>query len=44
MPSFFPNFPLRLLPLGEAQLEQVKRTGWLPEAAFRTTPNTTKAR
>jgi large subunit ribosomal protein L23 len=43
LPAVLGNLPLRLLPLSEAQLAAVRASGWLREAAFRTTPRTSKA-
>jgi large subunit ribosomal protein L23 len=43
LPAVLGNLPLRLLPLSEAQLAAVRSSGWLREAAFRTTPRTSKA-
>nr|8A22_Ar Chain Ar, uL23m [Polytomella magna]8APN_Ar Chain Ar, uL23m [Polytomella magna]8APO_Ar Chain Ar, uL23m [Polytomella magna] len=42
LPICFPDIKLTLMKLEEHQLEQIKQTGWLREAAFKTTPNTTK--
>lgn len=42
LPAALGNIPLRLMPLQPEQLAQVKETGWLREAAFRTTPNVSK--
>jgi hypothetical protein len=44
LPTFFPNFPLRMMPLSEAQAAQVRETGWVREAAFRTEPHVNKVR
>lgn len=44
IPICFPDFTLQLLKLSTKELEQVKKTGWLREAAFKTTPNMTKVR
>lgn len=42
LPTFLPNFPLRMLPLSEEQMTQLKDTGWLREVAFRTQPRVNK--
>lgn len=42
LPAFFPNVPLRMLPLKPAAAQQVRETGWAREVAFRTAPNVTK--
>lgn len=42
LPTYFPNLDLRLLPLKHEEMKQVIETGWLKEAAFRTTPNVNK--
>jgi hypothetical protein len=42
MPTFLANIPLRMLPLAEEQLAQLRETGWLREVAFRTQPNVNK--
>lgn len=39
LPTFFPNFPLRLLPLSEAQKTALQATGHVEEAVFRTVPS-----
>jgi hypothetical protein len=44
LPAFFPNLPLRMLPLGAEQLQQLKETGWVREVAFRTEPRVTKVK
>jgi hypothetical protein len=44
LPTFFPNFPLRMMPLSEAQAAQIRETGWVREAAFRTEPHVNKVR
>ena len=44
LPTYFPNLDLRLLPLTPEEMLQVVKTGWLPKAAFRTTPSVNKVR
>ena len=44
LPCYFPNIDLRMLPLPDAELNVVKKTGWLRKVAFRTTPNVSKVR
>jgi hypothetical protein len=44
LPTFFPNFPLRMMPLSESQAAQIRETGWVREAAFRTEPHVNKVR
>jgi ribosomal protein L23 len=44
LPTFFPNFPLRMMPVSEAQAAQIRETGWVREAAFRTEPHVNKVR
>jgi hypothetical protein len=44
LPTYLANLRLQLMPLAKEQLEQIKQTGWVKEAAFRTTPNVTKVR
>lgn len=43
IPICFPDFTLQLMKLTDAEVKQVEKTGWLREAAFKTTPNMTKA-
>lgn len=42
LPAILGNLPLKLMPLQPQQLQQIKETGWIREAAFRTTPNVNK--
>ena len=42
LPSFLPNFVLRLLPLSEKQLKTYAATGFVRDVSFRTAPQTTK--
>ncbi|KAG2490481.1 hypothetical protein HYH03_011110 [Edaphochlamys debaryana] len=42
IPICFPNMTLQMLKLPEDQLKFLRRTGWLREVAFRTTPDVTK--
>jgi hypothetical protein len=42
LPTFFPNMQLRMLPLAEDQMQQLRETGWLREVAFRTQPSVNK--
>jgi hypothetical protein len=44
LPTFFPNFPLRMLPLAPEQLQQLRESGWVREVAFRTEPRINKVR
>lgn len=44
LPICFPNVHLEVMKLTREEMEQVQRTGWLREVAFRTTPSTTKVR
>jgi hypothetical protein len=44
LPTFFPNFSLRMLPLAPEAAAQLKETGWVREVAFRTEPRVTKVR
>ncbi|GAB4817440.1 hypothetical protein N2152v2_004486 [Parachlorella kessleri] len=43
LPTYFPNFPLKLIPLTEAQQKVYEKTGFLRELAFRTIPSVNKA-
>uniref|UniRef100_A0A061SND8 Large ribosomal subunit protein uL23c n=1 Tax=Tetraselmis sp. GSL018 TaxID=582737 RepID=A0A061SND8_9CHLO len=42
LPTLFPNFDLRLLPLSEESAKQLETEGWCKEAVFRTRPNASK--
>eukprot|EP01023_Acetabularia_acetabulum_P013826 TRINITY_DN1671_c0_g2_i1.p4 TRINITY_DN1671_c0_g2~~TRINITY_DN1671_c0_g2_i1.p4 ORF type:complete len:117 (+),score=8.72 TRINITY_DN1671_c0_g2_i1:199-549(+) len=42
LPTWFPNFPLRLLPLKEEELIQLRNTGWLRSVKFMTKPDMNK--
>ena len=42
LPTYFVNFPLRLLPLSEKQQKIYEATGHLSEVAFKTTPKAGK--
>jgi large subunit ribosomal protein L23 len=42
LPTVFPNFDLRLLPLSKEATESFEKTGWVRAAAFRTKPHMTK--
>jgi len=42
LPISFPDIQLTLQRLSDAQVTQIKETGWLREVVFRTTPNVTK--
>ncbi len=42
LPTYFLNFPLRLLPLKEKQQKIYEATGHLTEVAFRTVPKAGK--
>eukprot|EP01026_Neomeris_dumetosa_P077316 TRINITY_DN83369_c0_g1_i1.p2 TRINITY_DN83369_c0_g1~~TRINITY_DN83369_c0_g1_i1.p2 ORF type:complete len:134 (-),score=7.54 TRINITY_DN83369_c0_g1_i1:375-737(-) len=42
LPTWFPNFPLRLLPLTEEEFLQLKTTGWLRLVKFMTKPDMNK--
>ena len=44
IPICFPDFTLEVLKLPKEQLDQIEASGWLPEVAFRTSPNVTKVR
>ena len=44
LPTYFPNFPLKLIPLTEAQQKIYEKTGFLRELAFRTIPSVNKVR
>lgn len=42
LPSYFPNFPLKLIPLTETQQQVYEKTGFLKTLAFRTIPSVSK--
>ncbi|KAG7670949.1 hypothetical protein KSW81_004377 [Nannochloris sp. 'desiccata'] len=42
-PTFLPNFPLKLIPLSEAQQTLYEKTGFLKDLAFKTLPQVNKA-
>lgn len=42
LPSYFPNLPLKLIPLTEAQQTAYEKTGFLRRLAFRTLPSVNK--
>jgi len=42
LPTYFLNFPLKLLPLSEKQQKTYETTGRLTELAFRTVPSAGK--
>jgi hypothetical protein len=42
LPSFLPNFTLKLLPLSEAQQKAFQATGFVRNVAFRTSPSASK--
>lgn len=42
LPTYFVNFPLRLLPLSEKQQKVYETTGHLSEVAFKTVPRAGK--
>lgn len=44
LPSFLPNFPIRLLPFTEAQQKEFEASGHLRTVAFRTIPSLSKVR
>ena len=44
LPTYFLNFPLKLLPLSEGQQKLYEQTGHLTELAFRTVPKAGKVR
>lgn len=44
LPSYFPNLPLKLIPLTEAQQTAYEKTGFLRRLAFRTLPSVNKVR
>ena len=44
LPSFLPNFTLKLLPLSEAQQKAFEATGFVRNVAFRTAPSASKVR
>lgn len=44
LPTFLPNFPLKLMPLSEAQQTFYEKTGFLKDLAFKTVPQVTKVR
>lgn len=39
LPTFFPNFPMRLMPLSEAQQKAFEATGHVDRLAFKTIPS-----
>ena len=41
-PTFLPNFPLKLIPLTEAQQTIYEKTGFLKDLAFKTVPQANK--
>lgn len=43
-PTFLPNFPLKLIPLSEAQQTLYEKTGFLKDLAFKTLPQVNKVR
>lgn len=43
-PICFPDFHLQLVKLTPEQIEEIRKTGWLREAIFKTKPSTTKVR
>ncbi len=43
-PTFLPNFPLKLIPLSEAQQTIYEKTGFLKDLAFKTVPQVNKVR
>lgn len=42
LPTYFPNFPLKLIPLSEAQQQAYEKTGFLRTLVFRTIPSASK--
>lgn len=43
-PTFLPNFPLKLIPLSEAQQTLYEKTGFLKDLVFKTVPQVNKVR
>lgn len=41
-PIFFPDITLQMMRLPDRVLDEIRRTGWTREVAFKTTPNVTK--
>lgn len=44
LPIYFPNLPLKLMPLSEVQRQLWDTSGYVTELVFRTTPRTNKVR
>ena len=44
LPTFFPNFPLKLIPLTDAQQQLYDKTGSLRQLVFKTLPSVNKVR
>jgi hypothetical protein len=42
LPTWFPNIKMTMLPISEAELQQVLECGWLREVAFKTEPRVNK--